>query len=516
MGINIVRQRMLKSSTMSSSNRRSGKAVAKKTVAGKTLARVARKTPAKGPRKAKGRVAQKAPRKAAAGPRVHNNMRFERIRYVLDQEQPFEVECNVDGLPEQMFAEMSSWHECVRGFLVCFRGDNTGETKDMWVRVETLKALTNYDLEGVGLVADDSDDAEGGSSDVALDRLHVVSDRDSTGIVCQAGPRHSDKVCDVNVLASKFTVPDDGDGDGAGAMVKGFADFAKLARHRGEVTGHAHRVAVGTVFKFRDLAKKLRSHPNFGVKTTRVSGAFPLGARPAHEDPVPDYLLGSDITLLEYTASNTGLPCAGVALLNVMSELNVAHCVTLYDVIMKKKENLDLGVGMVASLTNIFDMVGKDAQETRKPWNIYRFENAVPERWRQLKEHKDMRLQWLLGAIEPGSYLLTIVDDTGSESHVVGLNFGTDGGMLLDGDEDCSMILSQAALDRCAGKGRKCVGIGEVVRLRLRGAKLKKRRHPAAQKRAAKAARLTQEAGRSKKKPDSNGGESHSGSFRDE
>ena len=73
-------------------------------------------------------------------------------------------------------------------------------------------------------------------------------------------------------------------------------------------------------------------------------------------------------------------------------------------------------------------------------------------------------------------YLVTISDDTGSETHVVGLFCGAESRILLDEDKTCSMVLSRESLNRFAGNGRTCVGIREMVRLLRSAAKAPNRK----------------------------------------
>ena len=54
-------------------------------------------------------------------------------------------------MTDQIFSDTTSWHEFVRWFPVLSPGTAQAKVMKLWLRVETMKALANHDLQGNGL-----------------------------------------------------------------------------------------------------------------------------------------------------------------------------------------------------------------------------------------------------------------------------------------------------------------------------------------------------------------------------
>ena len=373
--------------------------------------------------------------------------RITAVRYAGNGSCPFDVKREGYGDDISSFP-CTNFHASVRGFLVALRGEDNHD----FVEMPDLLALCNADIEGLDL-----DTAES-QQRVPMDKLTAFTRAGLDGVWLAATARHSNEDIEINALTVSFTTED--------GEEQSFENLNDLAS-RGERATHSEwedaiHAARALYAKYKELVESLMSLPGYGEAPVRVCSIWPLGSRSPASGPIPSELSLNPAFLVPYTHKKTGLGCAILAAANAIS---IDFIVMADDFVIVMKERLDAGnMNRMKSINNIFQEVQK--RKFVPGWKNFRLEDVLDKNIRDLQDHHEERLNWVLEYRGLDPLLMTLVDSDGSNQHVVALVLDQHKRFLvLDSEEDRALPLEKESLSRCCGSAGPVTGIGEVMKL---------------------------------------------------
>jgi len=317
--------------------------------------------------------------------------------------------------------------------------------------------LSNTALSG----SETDDDAAGDDDLVAANRMSVSSDVSGRLTVKVGSGVGGDHVV-VDVLENRL------DSANLNSKYRDYAGLATSAVPAGPPPVISE-YAKGLLSTYGRVKQQVVQHPQFGKNAVFRQIRFPLGHRVPSTEVLPPEMEAPSQRLVTY--SSEAVPdCFMAALFNAVEQMNpelAEDCLSLL-------QQLD-NPWVATMLKEVAEIFGRDEFTDLPYYQGEYLKSPLPVNLRnsQIRTRDKDRLEWVLAQeddafIAGGIHLVSLVDDHRSVNHVVVVCNDPDDGsrVVLDSVEPLSMALTQAALDRCCGDGRTCVGLSEVFEVR--------------------------------------------------
>ena len=402
--------------------------------------------------------AKRAARKSPRNP-PKEVLRIVEVRY-----RPYRGADNFEAVREGETREevvqlsLSDWKDCVRGFLVAYKGPQ-GSNHNGWVPVSDLYGMTNCELDkgsssavGVG---------EGGGP-VICDNLMAWSQQGYDGIYISACDNQGQNSYPVNLLTSSYRESD-------GMDQKCFADALSVVSSKAYYSGFLHALAKEQYSEYKELVGKLEATPHYRAGNyASVYQPTALGSRVPSRGTPAVHLLPSSVFGVSFTRKAHGVNCLVGACANAVGRYNYLHGRAVVSTVSKyfpaTKFRKLKEMNQVLSSSHI--------RQAAKDWVQYLVMKApLPAELLRPPYDEAKRMEWVLGYRGEKPLLVTLVNQAGSEKHAVSIVNHAGRMLVLDSEETFGLKLSKEALSYCCGTGEVIKGLGSVMQLGIRPAR---------------------------------------------